>query len=136
MMLFSMIDIDTWPIKVTASVLGGGFLAALSCMVGRVYISRKYLGRLLEAFSRSPEAKFWERILDRGLLGRVLLVSILAHLVVLSRRYIRTGEVSAQDILELPRELKRVLLIDGILMCVSCTIFAVICVLIELRSGN
>ncbi len=78
----------------------------------------------------------WERVLNQGVLGKMLLVSILAHLVVLSRRYIRTGEVSAQDILELPRDLKRVLLVDGILMCVSCTIFAVICVLMELRSGS
>lgn len=131
-----MIDIDTWPIKVSAGVLAGGFLTALSCLLGRIYISRKYLDRLLVAFARSPEAKMWERVLNQGVLGKMLLVSILAHLVVLSRRYIRTGEVSAQDILELPRELRRVLLVDGILMCVSCAIFAVICILMELRSGS
>lgn len=132
----SMIDIDTWPIKVTAIVLGGAFLLTWSCLLGGIYISRKYLGRLLEAFSRSPEARVCGARYNQGMLNRLLLVSILGQLLLFSKIYIKRGEVSAQDVREFPGELKRILLIDGILMCTSVVSFALVCILVEIRSGT
>lgn len=136
MITISMIDIDTWPIKVAANFFGGGFLVALGCLLGQVYISQKYLGQMLKAFERSLEAKMWAAILNQGVFGRLLLVSILASFIVLSKFYIKRGEVSAQDINDLPRDLKRIFLIDGILMWVSATVLIVMIVLVNLRSGG
>lgn len=132
---FSMIDIDTWPIKVTATVLGGAFLAAWSFLLGSIYITRKYLGRLLGAFSKSPEVGEWGARYSRGLVNRLALMAILADFVLFSRFYIKKGEVFAQDIQKLPYELKCILLIYSVLMCSSGAILATICVLVAIRSG-
>ncbi|MGE8409473.1 MAG: hypothetical protein ACN6QH_20825 [Pseudomonas sp.] len=136
MTVISMIDIDTWPLTVVANVFGGGFLVACLCLLGNIYISQKYLERMLKAFERSPEAKMWAAAYNRGLFGKILLVGLLANLILLSERYIKSGDVSAQDIQDLPRDLKRIFLIDGILMCVSPTIIIVLGVLVDLRSGG
>lgn len=136
MTFFSMTDMDTWPLTVAANVFGGGFLVAIACLAGRVYICKKYLGRMLKAFERSAEAKMWEATLNRGMFARVLLVSMLANLILLSGRYIKRGDVSAQDVQDLPRDLKRVFLIDGILMLASASIFIVLGILVDLRGGG
>lgn len=91
---------------------------------------------MLKAFERSREAKMWAAILNQGVFGRLLLVSILASFIVLSKFYTKRGEVSAQDINDLPRDLKRIFLIDGILMWVSATVLIVMIVLVNLRSGG
>lgn len=134
MTTFSMIDIDTWSPTMQLSVYGGGFLVCFACMLGRFYICKKYLGRMLEAFGRSPEARMWNAILNRGLLERVFLVTMLGNLFMLSRIHIRQGNVSAQDIQDLPRELKRVFLIDGILM-VGAANPVILGFLVDLRTG-
>lgn len=135
MTLISMTDVDTWPAKLAVYVYGRGFLIISGCLLARVYISRKFLGEILRAFRRSPEAEMWESILDRGVFGRVLLMSMLANLMLLSRRHIRRGEVSAQDVREFPDELKKVLWIDGILMGFAAAIFIGLCVLLEFRGS-
>lgn len=134
-MFASMVDIDTWPIKVTATVLGGAFLIAGSCLLGNIYISRKYLGRLLESLSRSPGVRVWGRRYNSGVLNRLLLVSILGQLILFSKFHIKRGEVSAQDVQEFPRDLKCILLIDSVLMWTSVVLFSVLCVLVEIRSS-
>ncbi|MDR0278080.1 MAG: hypothetical protein LBJ37_09355 [Paucimonas sp.] len=133
---FSMIDMDTWPIKVAANVLGGLFLILIGCLLGHIYISRKYLGQLMAALSRSLEAEWWERRMNQGVLNKMLLFSILAQLVCMPGRHIREGDVSLQDIQEFPSDLKRVILIDRILTWVSVVALVVMCVLVEFRSGT
>jgi Gpi18-like mannosyltransferase len=131
-----MIDMDTWPIKVAANVLGGLFLILIGCLLGHIYISRKYLGQLMAALSRSLEAEWWERRMNQGVLNKMLLFSILAQLVCMPGRHIREGDVSLQDIQEFPSDLKRVILIDRILTWVSVVALVVMCVLVEFRSGT
>lgn len=130
-----MIDIDTWPLKIEAIVFVGGFLVALGCLLGRLYIGLKYLERMLKAFGRSIEVRMWEARYSRGLFERVLLVAILANLLFFSDFHIKRGDVSAQDIQDFPRDLKRILVIDTILLWSSAIIFIVLGVLVDLRSG-
>lgn len=131
----SMTDIDTWPLDMAVNVFGGGFLVAWGCLLWRFYIGRKYLGRVIEAFGRSPEVREWEARYGRGLFNRYILFSILAGFVIFPRIYIKRGVVSARDIQDFPRDLKRVLMVDIVLLCVSSIILIVLGVLVDLRSG-
>ena len=99
-----------------------------------LYLSRRYLNRLLEALKGSRHiALAGAGLLQVGWFGKILLVAKITFLVMCPGPGLRAGDLDPDEIKNFPKDLKRLLKAKAILTCIITVWIVIVCVLVKLK---
>ena len=114
-----MISIDTWSPWAAIIVVGGPILLCYVSFFYSLYLSRRYLGRFLQALNCSRHIVISAAgMMQNGWLNRLLLVAKITFMVMWPGPGLRAGDLDPDDIRNFPVGLKRLLKVKAILTCV------------------
>lgn len=98
-------------------LVGSTFILAILSLGFTFYLSRRYLDAVIKALPNSRYLYLWGPGLRRtGWFGRYWLMNSIAAMVVWAPIHIRSGEIDPVDVQNFPAHLKRLVLIDTVLL--------------------
>lgn len=129
-----MTSIDTWPFWIAIFVAGGPILLSFVSIMLSLYLSHRYKNAMIEALRNSRYIYILESSLrNQSWYGDVMMIAKIAGMVIWSKAYIRIGDVSPVDIENFPAHLKRLLLINLVMVFGALTWMVVVALLLKFR---
>lgn len=134
MTTFSVIDIDTWGSGERLILASGWIVFMLLHISLTTYIYKTHLSKMIDAFDNSPAIKLMNQsLLNRGPIARSLLISFISGAITYAPVLAAQGHISIDDVEKIPRHLKRLLSIDGILSSATILWVTTVCILVSIR---
>lgn len=129
-----MITIDTWSPWAAIIVVGGPILLCYVSFLYSLYLSRRHLGRFLQALNGSRQIVISSAgLAQSGWLSRLLLVAKITFMVMWPGPGLRAGDLDPDDIRNFPVDLKRLLKVKAILTYVILIWGAIAFALVKLK---
>lgn len=114
--------------------MAGPILLAFISIVYCLYLSRRHLDVMMAALKNSRYIINWGPIWRaQGWFGGYVLTNRIAGMVVCPKVYVRYGEVTAAEIEDFPKHLKRRLTVYLVMLTTACIWMAVAYLLIKFR---
>ncbi|MBP1124990.1 MULTISPECIES: hypothetical protein [Pseudomonas] len=129
-----MTSIDTWPPWIAIIVTGGPVFLAVAGVTFSFYLSRRHLESMKEALRNSRFIYIWGTSLGkRGVIWSLWEISKIAGMVTLPKASLRIGELDPVDLKNFPPHLKRLLVINMMMLIGSVFWSVIAAMLVEFR---
>jgi len=137
MTTFSVIDIDTWSSGERLIFSSGWMVFALLEFALTVYIYKRHLPDMIDAFDNSPLIKsLTDNLRNQGPLTRSLSIGFISGAITYAPSLVEQGHVSASDVARIPMHVRRLLSTSSILSSITLLWVAVVGIFALIRGNS